>query len=628
MKKVLLTLLMAVVFLPMAMGQTKADRIFVTENATECGAFTWIDGNTYATDTTVMYTSGDTVYVLNLTMLPAVVDTTAMVEVTGECVYTNHGKTWVEEGTFYDTLRTVQNCDSVIKINITLTRVDVTDTLTVAACDSYTSSWGETYTTSGQYTQTESVGICEHTHMLDLTVNYGLTDTALVQLNEVEAGCSYTWQGTTYTDTMAHYKTLYTVNGHCDSLAGIRVVSFSGTEYDTANVVSCGNVSYTWYGRTFNAAAQADTTIVVDGCTTHHHLNLTYGDAYDTIVRSSCAQYVYTYDSRTGAPGQRESATFTESGIYNEDMDGLELVSRHWSTGCITHHTLNLTIVQPQQRERDFGLDTAACDSYTFTVGRTSVTFDTDTVYTLTHYAHGTNGNTNICYDSIGTLNLTIKHSTINDTVVVACDTFYWDFNDTYYTSSIVAQLRDSILNEEGCPMIGKLNLTINYTPEVTIEGEWNLQPGESTTLTAVTPMSNVRYAWYRGTSTTPVSTTNTLALNNVNENIDIHLVSTSQQGCVANNWLTVTSNVGIDDVDALSVRLYPNPTSRVLNVESADMIATVAVYNAIGQQVMLRNGDSNAMQLDLGNLANGQYSIRIISVNGDESTRKFVVSK
>ena len=92
MKKVLLTLLMAVVFLPMAMGQTKADRIFVTENATECGAFTWIDGNTYATDTTVMYTSGDTVYVLNLTMLPAVVDTTAMVEVTGECVYTNHGK--------------------------------------------------------------------------------------------------------------------------------------------------------------------------------------------------------------------------------------------------------------------------------------------------------------------------------------------------------------------------------------------------------------------------------------------------------------------------------------------------------------------------------------------------------
>ena len=112
------------------------------------------------------------------------------------------------------------------------------------------------------------------------------------------------------------------------------------------------------------------------------------------------------------------------------------------------------------------------------------------------------------------------------------------------------------------------------------------------------------------------------------NINIDVHLVTTSNKNCVANNWVTITSNVGIDEVENLKANIYPNPTARILNIESAEAIREVVIFNMIGQQVLSTNGNSNEMHLDLGNLANGQYTLRITSVNGDQITRKISVSK
>jgi hypothetical protein len=85
---------------------------------------------------------------------------------------------------------------------------------------------------------------------------------------------------------------------------------------------------------------------------------------------------------------------------------------------------------------------------------------------------------------------------------------------------------------------------------------------------------------------------------------------------------------VGIDDVEGLNVNLYPNPTSRYLNVESAEGISEVVVYNVIGQQVIRREVNANATQLDLGALVAGNYTLQIRSANGEQTTRKFIVNK
>jgi hypothetical protein len=88
------------------------------------------------------------------------------------------------------------------------------------------------------------------------------------------------------------------------------------------------------------------------------------------------------------------------------------------------------------------------------------------------------------------------------------------------------------------------------------------------------------------------------------------------------------TASVGIDDVDALKVSVYPNPASRYLNLESAEGISNVTVYNALGQQVIARSVNAENVQLDLSSLAIGNYTLRIVSLNGKESTRKFIVNK
>ena len=115
---------------------------------------------------------------------------------------------------------------------------------------------------------------------------------------------------------------------------------------------------------------------------------------------------------------------------------------------------------------------------------------------------------------------------------------------------------------------------------------------------------------------------------------MDVHLVSTrtyanhGNHTCVANNWITVTSNVGIDDVETMIVNIYPNPTSRILNVQSASGIGEVVVYNALGQQVLRQQAAGERMQLDLGHLAAGSYTMTVTALDGEQATRRINIAK
>ena len=184
-------------------------------------------------------------------------------------------------------------------------------------------------------------------------------------------------------------------------------------------------------------------------------------------------------------------------------------------------------------------------------------------------------------------------------------------------------------LDNNGCRVVGMLDLTINHTPEVTIEGDWNLYQDStnSTTLTAVSNMPISNYKWYRN-GVLQSETSNVLRVNNVNTNIDIRLESESNEGCVATNWITITYNVGIEENEAVEMNIYPNPATRYLNIESAEGLKEVVIYNAIGQQVIVSSLDGTRSTLDLGTLSSGNYTMRITAANGEQVTRKFIVNK
>lgn len=697
MKKVLFSLLMAFVCLPMAFGQSKDAPNVQTTDTVVCGSLNWIDGNTYATDTVVMYVSGSDAYILRLTIDTGsvTIDTTVVacgsfmspwnelltesgvymkdtvingcehhdtVTLTIHDTYTAETE-YVTAGCSYQwgdmvitdsemhtrTLHTTEGCDSVLSIQVTSFSHQNIVNDTVAVCGQFVASWGTTYNNSGDYTVsvTDTATNCETVTNLNLTVNPIYTDTVV---RDVEGGCDYVWQGQTYTDTnVVHTAVVQTAAG-CDSLIAIRITRYTNHNYDTAVVESCGkrypvSSTATWYGMVFqnqgdtnltpiNRVVTADTAITANGCTVHHHLQLTFVHEYDTANISGCQEATYTFDARNGTAGLRERAYFTVSGEYDTDTNGVPLYTKHWSTSCIRHHHVNVNVIAPEQRLRPDTMVVDRCDKYFFKYR--NVSFDTiyaDTAFTFIYPFHDLNNE--LCHDSIIEVDITIRYSSHRDTVVVACDTFTWNFNGKLYTGSgTYNQKIADTTNSQGCDSIGQLKLTINRTPVVSIEGNWMLMPGDETAnLSANCTESNVNFKWYTGTSTTPASTTATLSVTPQNgENVDVHLVTTKSysggHSCVANNWVTVTCNVGIDEVEAMQVSVYPNPASRVLNIQSVDGVSEVVIYNTLGQQLLRQNGNGERMQLDLGSLAAGSYTLRITAANGEQVTRKINVAK
>lgn len=76
----------------------------------------------------------------------------------------------------------------------------------------------------------------------------------------------------------------------------------------------------------------------------------------------------------------------------------------------------------------------------------------------------------------------------------------------------------------------------------------------------------------------------------------------------------------GIEDVREANVAIYPNPTTSILNI-NAEGVQEVSVLDMNGRTIM---SEQNANTIDMSELANGVYFVRVITNNG-VSTQKIV---
>ena len=661
-------------------------------NKTACDSFytAWDEVIYTSFDDTLSFTTPEGCVrhdTLKLTMYQSYTAPMATADTT--CSYRWRNMTITDTLIHYDTLKTVKGrCDSILSIKVNLSyHIDINIDTTV--CDRYVSPWTTAYTadTTMAHADTNTAG-CITTHNLTLVVNNSFNDTAYARTNvrDVTAGCFFVWGDSTLTDTnqLIHLTTLPNATvGHCDSLAAIRIIAYTHINHDTAVVEACGdtNYRYTWRNAPRTAGTYVDSTFdSAANCMNYYHLDLTIATEKDTLVSPTrncefvkykpkygntfyndgslrpAKEYKFFLADTTGAT----SITTADATEYNSNTQETyhtpvytfvinpsdSVYHIHPSSKCRVNYKLNLTIKKPIELNRAAVNDTIACDRFSYHLGTNDFVFDTTrgtSFDTIIHVHAGNQRAYNTCRDSIGHLVLTLKHSTFEDTTVVACDSYLWPFNDSVYSISgnIARNLKDdegnNVLNADGCPIKGRLLLTINKTPQVTINGSWLLKPGQSTTLRANSDIAGVTYDWYLGTNTTPESNhTDTLVVTapaNSDQNIDVRLATTKTYAgnntCAANNWLTITTAfTGIDDVENVDVNIYPNPAVRIVNLSASETLSQVVIYNAIGQQVLLRQGDSTSMQLDLGTLATGQYTMRILTANGNEVNRKLIVSK
>lgn len=85
-----------------------------------------------------------------------------------------------------------------------------------------------------------------------------------------------------------------------------------------------------------------------------------------------------------------------------------------------------------------------------------------------------------------------------------------------------------------------------------------------------------------------------------------------------------VGCGLGINNDEISSFTIAPNPATTTVKLSANNPFNTIEVVNFIGQTIMTQTNNTNETTLDVSNLSNGVYFIRIISDNGT-SVKKFV---
>ena len=82
----------------------------------------------------------------------------------------------------------------------------------------------------------------------------------------------------------------------------------------------------------------------------------------------------------------------------------------------------------------------------------------------------------------------------------------------------------------------------------------------------------------------------------------------------------------GVDEFGS-SLKVYPNPTTNMLNVEGEGTVS-VEVYNTVGQRVMKQEVNGNKTLINTESLNNGIYFLRIFANDGNVLNRTFSVAR
>ncbi len=191
-------------------------------------------------------------HVLNLEVLPIVTSHDTIVTCDN---LTWNGITYTASGDYTFTTTGSNGCDSVANLHLIVHNSALTN-LYETACDSFVwENTGETYLTSGAYYDTlTTVNGCDSVVVLNLTVNF-----STVGLPEVVTLCygeTYDWNGVTY-DQSGEYAVTLTNAAGCDSTAYLHLTILPEMEYDYQDIYACpSELPYRWYGHALTVSGE------------------------------------------------------------------------------------------------------------------------------------------------------------------------------------------------------------------------------------------------------------------------------------------------------------------------------------------------------------------------------------
>ncbi len=490
------------------------------------GNYVWTSSNTYK-DTIPNAVNCDSIITINL----IINSTTAIITETACNSYTSPSGNyiWTSSNTYMDTIPNASNCDSIITIILTV-NYPSTATVTVTACDSYTSPSGNyVWTSSNTYMDTiPNAANCDSIITINLTIKNFTTST----INETACNSytspsgNYVWTSSnTYLDTIPNA-------ANCDSILIINLI-INNSSQSTDILTACD--SLLWIdGVTYTASNNTATYTLTNtlGCDSVVTLDLTiHNSSTGTDVLTACDSVIWIDGVTYTASNNTATYTLTNT------------------LGCDSVVTLDLTITNSTT-----GTDVlTACDSLTWIDGVTYTGSNNAATYTLT--------NTLGC-DSVVTLDLTITNSTTGTDVLTACDSSTWIDGVTYTASNNTVTY--TLTNTLGCDSVVTLDLTIHNS---------NTQTDVITACDSLTWIDGVTYTASNNAVT--YTLTNTLGCDSVvTLDLTIHNSTTGTDvitGCDSLTWIdgvtytasnntatfTLTNTLGCDSVVTLDLTIH-----------------------------------------------------------------------
>ena len=282
-------------------NDTIAAEICDNEGYTQFGFNTSEAG--YHTQTLQRENGCDSVIVLNLLVHPTFNDTI----VAGICdneTYTQFGFNVSEQGVYTQHLQSIHGCDSLVTLNL-FVHPTYNDTITAEICDNevYT-QFGFNTSEAGYHTlNLQSINGCDSIITLNLTVYPTFTDTTHVEICQ---GDRYQRDGFSAETTGIYVQNLQTTHG-CDSVLVLDLVVFP-TYLDTIIAETCEGIPYEQNG------FYADRTGIykqflqtINGCDSTVVLNLRVNPIYNQDIEADiCEDETYSF----------AGGTYSTQGVY------------------------------------------------------------------------------------------------------------------------------------------------------------------------------------------------------------------------------------------------------------------------------------------------------------------------
>ena len=97
-----------------------------------------------------------------------------------------------------------------------------------------------------------------------------------------------------------------------------------------------------------------------------------------------------------------------------------------------------------------------------------------------------------------------------------------------------------------------------------------------------------------------------------------VTITITDTNGVVESIVLTATydNSASLEDIDKFNFSYGPNPTSDVVRLSSAESINSIQVYNLLGQEVLRDQPEQRETSLDISNLNEGVYILKVAIKN------------